>query len=256
MQQPLIKYHLKGRCALVTGGASGIGLSTVEFLAKSGCSVAINYLPNDEKAVEKIQQLTQEGYDVTGIPHAIGDGKEYELIERTIEKLGQLDLLVNNAGTPATNESLNPKDLDAITDAMWSEVLDVNLVGLFRLTRAAASFLRKSSGAVVNLASVSALSSRGSSMAYAASKAGVISLTRHMAIALAPEVRVNGVAPGAVDSTWRIEWTDEQRLSSIEATPLKRRCTTDEIAESIVYLGFSAPMITGQTLVIDGGLIL
>lgn len=256
MQQPILKYYLNGRCALVTGGASGIGLATAKLLAQSGCKVAINYLPNDKKATEQIQQLVEDGCDVHGIPHAIGDGKESKLIDATIEKLGSLDLLVNNAGTPATNQSINPKDLDAITDAMWSEVLDVNLVGLFRLTRAAAPFLRKSSGAVVNLASVSALSSRGSSMAYAASKAGVITLTRHMAIALAPEIRVNAVAPGAVDSTWRIEWSEEQRRSSIERTPLKRRCTTDEIAETIVFLGFSAPMVTGQTLVIDGGLIL
>lgn len=249
-------YQLEGCCALVTGGASGIGLSTVRRMSQSGCKVAINYLPNDTKAEEQIQQLKEEGFDVEGFAHALGDGKEHELIQAVINKTGRLDVLVNNAGTPGTNKSIPPQDLDAVTDAMWNEVLDVNLLGLFRLTRAAAPFLKEYSGSVVNVASVSALSSRGSSMAYAASKAGVVSLTRHLAVALAPQVRVNAVAPGAVDSTWRVEWTEEQRKASIEKAPLGRRCSTDDIAESIVYLGFSAPMVTGQTLIIDGGLIL
>lgn len=256
MQQSLITYHLEDYCALVTGGSSGIGLATAKRLAESGCRVAINYLPNDKKAVQQIKELAQCGYDVHGFPHSIGDGQEHLLIDAVASKFGRLDLLVNNAGTPATTKAIDPKALDDVTDTMWNEVLDVNLVGLFRLSRAASPFLKEASGAIVNVASVSALSSRGSSMAYAASKAGVISLTRHMAIALVPQVRVNAVAPGAVDSTWKIEWSEEQRLSSIKKTPLGRRCSTNDIAETIVYLGVSAPMVTGQTLVIDGGLIL
>ncbi len=256
MQQSLLNYDLRGRRALVTGGASGIGLATVERLARAGCRVALNHLPGDEAGMAEARRLREEGCDVLPIAHAIGDGEEARLAEGALELLGGLDLLVNNAGTPGGTRALSPGDLDAISDAMWQQVLDVNLVGLFRLTRAAGPHLRAAGGSVVNLASVSALSSRGSSMAYAASKAGVVTLTRHLAVALAPEVRINAVAPGAVDSTWQIEWTEEQRKASIQRTPLARRCTPGDIAETIVYLGFGAPMVTGQTLVIDGGLIL
>ena len=93
-------------------------------------------------------------------------------------------------------------------------------------------------------------------MAYSATKAGVVSLTQNLARGLAPDVRVNAVAPGAVDSTWMVEWTDQQRHASIENALLKRRCTTDDIAEVILFLGFGAAMVTGQTIVIDGGLTL
>jgi 3-oxoacyl-[acyl-carrier protein] reductase len=93
-------------------------------------------------------------------------------------------------------------------------------------------------------------------MAYGATKAGVVSLTKNLARGLAPSVRVNAVAPGAVDSSWMVEWTNEQRSSSIEGAALKRRCTTDDIAEVILFLGFGAAMVTGQTIVVDGGLTL
>ncbi|SFO37681.1 3-oxoacyl-[acyl-carrier protein] reductase [Roseovarius lutimaris] len=256
MTKPLLSYDLKGTRALVTGAASGIGLATAQRLARSGCKVVLNHLPNDPAGPEQAARLIAEGCDVRPLPHTIGDGNEAALAQEAVRLLGGLDLLVNNAGTPGGKRALAPSDLDSVTDAMWHQVMEVNLIGLFRLTRAAAAPLRESGGSVVNLASISALSSRGSSMAYAASKAGIISLTRHLAVALAPSIRINGVAPGAVDSTWEIEWTEEQRQSSIQRTPLGRRCTPEDIAETIVYLGFGAPMITGQTIVIDGGLIL
>lgn len=256
MRHATVNYALEGKCALVTGGASGIGLATVERLARSGCRVVLNHLPGDPLGPDQAERLRREGCHVESLPHSIGDQKEAALADQAVRALGGIDLLVNNAGTPGGRRALNPADLDSVSDEMWKAVLDINLVGLFRLTRAMAPHLRQSGGAVVNLASVSALSSRGSSMAYAASKAGVVTLTRHLAVSLAPEVRVNAVAPGAVDSSWQIEWTEEQRKSSIDRTPLRRRCTPEDIAETITYLGFGAPMITGQTVIIDGGLIL
>ncbi|TPN81166.1 SDR family oxidoreductase [Mesorhizobium sp. CU2] len=249
-------YDLTGKCALVTGSASGIGLATVRRLAASGCKVALNHLPDDPRGPDEVASLVAEGYDVVGFPAAIGQGGEADLLQSVAEEFGGLDLLVNNAGTPGAKSSIPATALDDITDALWSTVLETNLVGLFRATRAAAPLLRQSGGAVVNLASVSAFTSRGSSMAYAASKAGVMTLTRHLAQGLAPAIRINAVAPGAVDSTWDIRWTDEQRRASIEATPLRRRCSPEDIAETVIYLGFAAPMITGQTIVIDGGLTL
>lgn len=251
-------YQLEGRTALVTGGASGIGYATAAMLGSSGVRVAINFLPDDSRGPDAVERLRSAGLDAVAAPGRIGaPGEEAAMVEAAAAALGRLDLLVNNAGTPGVRELIPPDQLDDITDGLWDAVLSTNLVGLFRCTRAAAPHLLASgSGAVVNVASVAGLSSRGSSMAYAASKAGVVALTKHLARGLGPQVRVNAVAPGAVDSDWQIEWTEAQRRSSIENAPLGRRCTPDDIAEAIVFLGCAASMVTGQTLVVDGGLTL
>jgi len=116
--------------------------------------------------------------------------------------------------------------------------------------------LKEARGSVVNVASIAGIDSAGSSLAYSATKAAVISLTKNLARALAPQVRVNAVAPGAVDTSWTLKLTDEQRRSSIEGALLKRRCKPEDLAEIIIFLGFGAAMVTGQTLVVDGGLTL
>lgn len=253
----MIRYELKGRTALVTGGASGIGLSTVMQLATNGGKVAVNHLPGDHRAIETIAKLKSDGLDVIAAPGDVGQAGEAEkMVGAAVSALGRLDLLVNNAGTPGTKSKIEPHQLDLITEDLWHKLLEVNLLGVFRCSKAAASALKASKGAIVNTASIAGLGSAGSSLSYSATKAGVVSLTKNLARALAPEVRVNAVAPGAVDSTWMVEWTDEQRRSSIEKALLKRRCTTDDIAEVILFLGFGGAMVTGQTVVVDGGLTL
>ena len=116
------------------------------------------------------------------------------------------------------------------------------------------SALKESKGAIVNTASIAGFGSVASTIAYSGSKAAVINLTKNLARALAPDVRVNAVAPGSVDSSWAIEWSKERHDGTIAATPLKKLCTPDEVAELIVYLGFAGRMITGHTVVIDGGI--
>lgn len=253
----MISYDLAGKTALVTGGASGIGLSTAIMLGRNGATVAINFLAEDPRGADTVAKLAADGIKAIAAPGNVGDVADCErMVAKATDDLGRLDLLVSNAGTPGTKRKIEPKELDLITEELWSTLLQVNLLGVFRCAKTAAPALKAAHGAIVNTASIAGVGRAGSSLAYSATKAGVVSLTQNLARALAPDVRVNAVAPGAVDSTWMVEWTDDQRRASIENALLKRRCTTDDIAEVIVFLGFGAAMVTGQTIVVDGGLTL
>ena len=172
---------------------------------------------------------------------------------RPWSNLGRLDYLINNAGTTGTVMPIDFVDLDAMTDEFWEKMVSTNLVSAFRCSRAAAPALRASRGAIVNTASVAGLGMRGSSIAYAASKAGLISVTRSLARALAPEVRVNAVAPGLTISPINRDWPEERLRRTLDRTLLRRLAQPSDIAEGILFLAASASYITGEVLVIDGG---
>jgi 3-oxoacyl-[acyl-carrier protein] reductase len=253
----MIQYNLTGKTALVTGGASGIGFATAKMLAGFGATVAVNFLADDPRGPEAVVKLTAAGGKAMVAPGSVGEaGGAEAMVLKAVADLGRLDLLVNNAGTPGTRQRIAPPDLDRITEELWTTLLEVNLLGVFRCAKAAAPALKAAGGAIVNTASIAGLGRAGSSLAYGATKAGVVSLTQNLARALAPEVRVNAIAPGAVDSSWMVEWTNEERQQSIEHALLKRRCQPEDLAEVIVFLGFGAAMITGQTITVDGGLTL
>jgi 3-oxoacyl-[acyl-carrier protein] reductase len=245
---------LSGKTALVTGGASGIGLATVQAFAQRGARVALNHLPQDARGPKTIAQLRAAGLDVIAAPGDVSKPGEAEtMVREAIQKLGRLDYLANNAGTPATAEPIAPPDLDRLTEEFWTAILSTNLLGPFRCTHAAADALRAAQGAVCNTASVAGLNMPGSSMAYGASKAALISLTKNLARALAPQARVNAVAPGHVDTEWTRTWPAERKAAAIERTLLRRHCTAQDIAGAIVFLCADNSMITAQTLVVDGG---
>jgi 3-oxoacyl-[acyl-carrier protein] reductase len=253
----MISYDLAGKTALVTGGASGIGFATAKMLAGFGATVAVNFLADDPRGPEAVDKLIASGGKAIMAPGSVGDAKDsVRMVEQAVGDLGRLDLLVNNAGTPGTRHRIAPPDLDLITEELWSVLLETNLLGVFRCAKAAAPALKKAGGAIVNTASIAGLGRAGSSLAYGATKAGVVSLTQNLARALAPEVRVNAIAPGAVDSSWMVEWSNEERQQSIEHALLKRRCQPEDLAEVILFLGFGAAMVTGQTVIVDGGLTL
>jgi 3-oxoacyl-[acyl-carrier protein] reductase len=252
----MISTDLRGKAALVTGGASGIGLATVEMLLLSGAKVAMNHLPDDARAKTELERLKAQGHAVVDAPGDVArPGEAEQMVKQAVERLGGLDILVNNAGTPGTSAPIEFRDLDAMTEAFWQTILSTNLLGPFRCSHAAAATLKQSRGAIVNTASVAGLGRVGSSIAYGASKAGLINLTRALAVALAPDVRVNAVAPGIVDSPWTQHWPAEKRRGFAEMSLMKRMCTPADIAEAILFLAAGSAMITGQTLPVDGGLI-
>ena len=243
--------NFAGKRALVTGGASGIGLATVERLAAAGASVALNDLP--ARAAEQAARLTAAGHRVLAAPGSVAQPGEAErMVGDAIQVLGGLDLLVNNAGTSVTRAPIDFADLDAMSEDFWQAMLATNLLGPFRCTHAAAAALKASRGAVVSTASVAGLGERGSSLAYSASKAALINMTRSLARALAPDVRVNAVAPGLVDSPWIRDWPEARKQATRDKTLLGKLATPDDIAAGIVFL-LGHGHITGQTLVIDGG---
>jgi 3-oxoacyl-[acyl-carrier protein] reductase len=245
---------LSSKTALVTGGASGIGLATVELFARRGAKVALNHLPDDPRGPAAVERLRAEGLAVIAAPGDVSKaGAAEAMVQDAIAALGRLDFLANNAGTPATVEPIPPAELDRLTEDFWATIISTNLLGPFRCARAAAPALKAAGGAVCNTASVAGRNMPGSSMAYGASKAGLINLTQNLARALSPQARANAVAPGFVATDWTRAWPQSRKDASIERTLLKRACTPADIATAIVFLCADATMVTAQTLVVDGG---
>ena len=247
--------RLDGRTVLVTGAASGIGLATAELFAARGTRVALNYLPNDERGPAAVELMRANGHVVIAAPGDVSSPHSVEkMVSDAIAGLGRLDFLVNNAGTPATVEPISPGELDRLTDEFWATILGTNLLGPFRCTRAAASALKSAQGAVCNTASVAGRNMPGSSMAYGASKAGLINLTKNLARALAPQVRVNAVAPGIIATEMSKGAFDETAIK--ELVPMKRAGSAAEVAELVAFLASpEAGYITGQIISINGGMI-
>ncbi|NQV99008.1 MAG: SDR family oxidoreductase [Rhodospirillales bacterium] len=253
----MITMDLTGKRALVTGSASGIGLACVTMMASLGARVALNHLPGDEAGPKQVAALRAKGFDVIAAPGNVAiPGEAEAMVETAITALGGLDYLVNNAGTSGTSEPIPPSELDQMTEEFWQLLLNTNLIGSFRCAKAAAPALKDGGGAIVSIASIAGVSSQGSSLVYAATKAGIVNMTRSLARGLGPNVRVNAVAPGHVETGWTAPWPEERKQTSRDQAALKRNCKPEDIAEAVLFLCASASMVTGQTLVVDGGLTL
>jgi 3-oxoacyl-[acyl-carrier protein] reductase len=241
--------------ALVTGSASGIGRAAALRLARAGYDVAINYRRSEDNARRTLGELESLGGKHLALRADVSDDDAVASMVATVRQTyGRLDALVNNAGM--TSETA-PDDLDGVDLAEWDRVFAVNVRGLFQVTRACAAPLRAAGGSVVNVASIVGLRPGPQPLAYAASKAAVVSLTRTLSRVLAPEVRVNAVAPGWIAGEWmeRTLGDNYERLMERRATwtPMKRNVTVDDVAETIFSLVASHPFVTGETMVIDGG---
>ena len=249
----MISADFKGKCVLVTGAVSGIGLATARIFSDNGATVAVNHLPDDPSAETVIEALRANGSDVMSAPGDVSiPGEAENMVTTAAAALGRLDVLVNNAGTSNTRIPIAFDDLDAMTEDFWAKIIHTNLIGPFRCSRAAAAALKKTNGAIVSTASVAGLGIPGSSIAYGASKAGLINLTRNLADALAPEIRVNAVAPGLVRTPWNAAWPDDRKQHGIDNSLLKRMVEPEDIAQAMLFLA-SNQAVTSQTLVVDCG---
>ena len=246
--------RLTGKVALVTGAGRGIGRAIAKALAQEGASLVLHHLESAQGAAEAAEEAGRLGVRTlvarADISLAPAVRNMFEEIHRTF---GRLDILVNNAGVFSRVPFLE------VAEAHWDRVLDVNLKGTFLCAQAAARvMLAQQSGAIVNLASGGGLSPRPgyeTSAPYAASKAGVIMLTRRLALELAPHVRVNAVAPGIIES--RPGWSEDVRKRLGAVSLLRRVGTPEAVANAVVFLvSDDAATITGHTLVVDGGTVL
>lgn len=244
------------RVALVTGAARGIGRSSALELARHGYDVVVNYNRSREAAQSVADELAGLGVRSLLAAADVADESAVVGMLATIkQEFGRLDALVNNAGTTIPTP---PSDLAGLDMAAWDRVLAVNLRGMFQVTRACVPLLKESdSAAIVNLCSIAGLRPGAQPFPYAASKAAVANLTRTLAGALGPKIRVNAVAPGWMSGEWMEHALGDnyQRLMERRAnqTPLRRCVTPDEVAVTIVNLITSNPMVNGEIVVIDGG---
>jgi 3-oxoacyl-[acyl-carrier protein] reductase len=246
---------LKGTVALVTGGNGGLGQRICHALAQEGVAIAVMYARSREQAEGFAGELRSH-YQIKAQAFAcdITDGAAIDRLVGDVTKaFGRLDILINDA---AYNIAIPFGDLDSLTPEVWSRIMATNLTGPMLLTKAVAPVMKaQGQGRIVNIASVAGLSPTGSSIAYAVSKAGLIHLTRCMAVALAPETLVNCVAPGLLDGTRATaNLRSEQIERSASSSLLKKPADKDDCADMVVTMCRTETM-TGQTVVIDSGRI-
>ena len=245
--------ELRGTVALVTGGNGGLGQRICHALAAEGANIAVVYAKSQEQATGVARDLTsRHQIDAAAFACDIVDAAAIErLIGDVGKRFGRIDILVNDA---AYNKSIPFPDLDGLTPELWDTILAVNLTGPMRLTKAVAPVMKaQGRGRIVNIASVAGLGPTGSSIAYAVSKAGLIHLTRCMAVALAPETLVNCVAPGLLEGTRATSnLRPEQVERAASGSLLKKAADKDDCAQMVVTMCRTETM-TGQTVVIDAG---
>jgi ketoreductase RED2 len=235
-----------GQVVVVTGSSSGIGAATAHAFADAGASVLVNSV----RSVAEGEAVAASLPDALYVQGDITDpGVPERLVAAALDRWGRLDTLVNNAGTTAL---IPHHDLEAASVDVWRRIFEVNVFGTWAMSVAAMPALRDARGSIVNVASVAGVRPTGSSVPYAASKAALNHMTVLLAKVVGPEVRVNAVAPGLVDTPWTEDW-DVVREVVRQVAPLKRSGQPEDVAEVILALARAA-YVTGQVVVVDGGL--
>jgi 3-oxoacyl-[acyl-carrier protein] reductase len=252
--------EISGKAALVTGSAVGVGRATALELARRGANVVINYSRSEAEARQTAADVEALGAEALLVQADVSrDDQVREMVTRAVDRFGSVDVLVNNA---AVTHFVDFRDLEGLTEEMWDHILAVNVKGVFFCSRAVIPHMKQQGdGCIVNISSVSGIRGAGSSIAYCASKAAVINLTLAFARTLAPEVRVNCVAPGFIDTRWHAGRPDVDDYEALKqrvarTTPLARVCTAEDVAQAVLSLIDGADLVTGQTLVVDGGTLM
>jgi 3-oxoacyl-[acyl-carrier protein] reductase len=241
------------KVAIITGASSGIGAASALELSRRGWSVVVNFATSAAEAAEVAAQCRDAIAVQADVSEDAGCRK---LVQAALDKWGRIDALVNNAGT---TKFVDHADLDGLAAEDFLRIYRLNVVGPFQMTRACAPALRSSRGAVVNVSSVAAQLGIGSSVAYAASKAALNAMTYSLARSLAPEVRVNAVCPGYVDTPWHHNALGMDKAMQVAAhyasmVPLKDYARPDDVADTIAWLIEGARQVTGEAIFVDGGL--
>ncbi len=244
--------------AIVTGSSSGVGAACARQLAERGCHVAINYARNADGAEATRAACEEFGVETVVVRADVSDDAQCRAFaDAALAKWGRIDALVNNAGTTKFNPHEN---LDGLSREDFLDIYAVNAVGPYQMARAVAPAMRTGGrGSIVNVASVAGVMGVGSSIAYAASKGALITLTLSLARVLGPEIRVNTVCPGFIQGEWLERGMGKERYDAAKAAlernaPLQLTTTPDTVAEGILYFICGADVITGETLIMDGGM--
>ncbi len=248
---------VRGKTAIVTGSAVGVGRATAIDLARRGANVVINFSKSEDDAREALRLVRETG--ARGLLIQADVSKDHQvraMVRQAVDAFGGLHILVNNA---AITRFVPMADLDGMKEEYWDDIYAVNVKGVFFCSRAAAEAMRESGGgAVVNISSIAGVRAIGSSIAYAASKAAVINMTIALARVLGPEIRVNCVAPGFIDTRWLRRGLGDEGFAAAKAqqerlAPLKAVCRPEDVSQVVMSLIEGADLVTGQTLLIDGG---
>lgn len=248
------------RAAVITGGGTGVGAATALALAGRGYSVAIGYSRSASDAEDVVAQCKAQGADAIAVKGDVADDAACRaIVETAVTRFGRVDALVNSAGT---TQFVPLSDLEGQSAADFQKIYAVNVIGPYQMARAAAPHMRRGgAGAIVNVSSVGSLNGNGSSYSYVTSKAALNTLTLALARNLAPEIRVNAVLPGLIETRWlKVGLGDEAyrrvRDGWADAAALGKTCTADDVAQTIVWLLADAALVTGQLLTVDGGFLL
>ena len=247
------------KVAIVTGSATGLGAAVAKGLASRGCNLVINYTKSEEEAKETRDICEALGAEAILAQGDVGADQDCRrIVKAAADKWGRVDILVNNAGG---TKFANHADLDALTDDDFLWIYRVNVVGAYQMVRACAPHMREAGkGSVVNVSSIAGVTGIGSSIAYAASKGALNTMTLSLARALAPKIRVNAVCPGFIGTRWFSDRFGQQTFDGIkrqqeESTPLQRAGTAEDIATSVIFFALEgSDHITGETLITDAGM--
>ena len=248
---------MKKKVAIVTGSATGVGAATAVILAQKGCNVVINYTRSKEEAIATAQLVEQHNVECLVFQADVSNDDDCQsMVEATIKKWGRIDYLVNNAGKTKFNPFEN---LEGLSSEDFLDIYSVNVVGPYQMIKAVVPYMKKQGGgAIVNDSSLAGINGVGSSIAYVTSKAALNIMTKSLAHVLGPEIRINTVAPGPIQTRWLKGGMGDEAYSALieqaeNELPLKQVATAEDVAETLVWFLEGAKLITGEVLIVDSG---